>query len=318
MQGRERGDRARGPEHLAAPAAEPAPQPVARLDRRQQALDVADHDLEGRRVGLGRECLRERDHAERHRVAAPHHGGAAGLAAIEPEQLGAAAADVDQEHVLGLGVDQRQAAEQREPGLVLMRQDLEAETGDPLDPRQELDAVLRPPAGLGRDAAERADVVAGDDPGADPERRDRAGDRPFAEPAALRHRLAQPDDPREAVDDLEAVGARPRHQQPTVVGPEVERSHRRRDPARRPQDGMRSRLDHGTIATVGGIAVVEQYFPQTPDISLEPPGSARRIGPCRRRRSGVRWADQGRRRRVEGSDLAMGGRPICDGSRGRP
>ena len=89
----------------------------------------------------------------------------------------AAAADVDQEHVVGRRIDQRQAAEQREAGLVLLRQDLEGEAGDPLDPGEELDAVARAPAGLGGDAAQLAHVVAADDPGADPERRDGARDR---------------------------------------------------------------------------------------------------------------------------------------------
>ena len=155
---------------------------------------------------------------------------AAGRAAVEPQELGAAAADVDQQHVLGRRIDQRQAAEQREQRLLLVRQDLEGEPGDPLDPGEELDAVARAPAGLGRDAAQPADVVARDDPGADPQRRDRARDRPLVEPAAARDALAEPHDAREAVDDLEAVVVqRPRDQQPAVVGPEVERGHRRPD-----------------------------------------------------------------------------------------
>jgi hypothetical protein len=223
---------------------------VLRLDRREQALDVADHGFEGRRIGLGGEGLRQRDHAGRDRTIATHHRLTGGLAAIEPQELRAAAADVDQEHVLGRRIDQRQAAEQREPRLVLVRQDLEAEPGDPPDPAEELGAVLGPPAGLGGDAADRADLVAGDDPGADPKCRDRPGDRRLAQPSGPGHRLAEPDDPREAVDDHEIVAARPRHQQPAVVGAKVQRGHRRRDPARRAQLEVRPWAGHGAIGRV--------------------------------------------------------------------
>ena len=234
---------------------------VGRLDRHQQGLHPPHHALEGALVGLDRERLGERHHADRHRMDAAQHGRPPGRAAVEPQELRAAAADVDQQHVLGRRIDQRQAAEQGQARLVLVRQDLEGEAGHPLDAGEELDAVARAPAGLGRDAAQLAHVVAADDPGADPERRDRSRDRPLVEPAAAGDPLAEPHDAGEAVDHLERLATRLGHQQAAVVGAEIERSHRRPNRTRRPQSEVLGRSDHRTMAiTVGHPAVIGHCF----------------------------------------------------------
>ncbi len=176
------------------------------------------------------------------------------------KHFGAAAADVDQQHVLGGGIDQRQAAQQREPRLVLVRQDLEREAGDPPDPLEELDAVAGAAAGLGGDAAEPTDLVAADDPGADPQRCDRARDRPLAQPSAARR------PPRPAARCARSCrrpgkpGPRPRDQQPAVVGAEVERGQCRRNAAA----GARNReaVEAGSWddgRTVGGPAFAHDF-----------------------------------------------------------
>ena len=125
----QRRDRAGGPEQLAAAAAasrsadlvrSPRSAPAALCTRRTMPSKV-------RASGSAGNASDERHHADRHRSDAAQHRRAAGRAAIEPQELGAAAADVDQQHVLGRGIDQRQAAEQRQPRLLLVRQDLEGE-----------------------------------------------------------------------------------------------------------------------------------------------------------------------------------------------
>ena len=58
---------------------------------------------------------------------------------------------------------------------------------------------------------------------ADRERGDRALDRRIAEAARAGNALAQPDDAGERVDHAEAFAGRPRHQQPAIIGAEIER-----------------------------------------------------------------------------------------------
>src|SRR3546814_21153245 len=55
------------------------------------------------------------------------------------------------------------------------------------------------------------------------ERGDRAVDRRLADPAGAREPFAQPHDPREGVDDGEAIALHPRDQQATIVGAAVTR-----------------------------------------------------------------------------------------------
>ena len=181
--------------------------------------------------------------------------GIGGLAAVQPQDLGAATADVDQQGRLGAGLDQGQTSEQRQVRLLLVRQDLELDPGRPAHPGQELGPVERAAAGLGRDAAGLAHAVAGHDPGAHPERRDRARHRPFLEPAACREPFAEAHDPREAVDHLEAVGMRSRDQQTAVIGPQIEGSQRRH-----PRVSPYWTVSIGPL-TLRGAAVVGQGFP---------------------------------------------------------
>ena len=98
--------------------------------------------LERRRVGLRGERLGQGDHPDRQ----GHAGEASAigrLAAVEPQDLGAAAADVDQQGRPGAGLDQRQTAQQRQLRLLLVRQDLELDPGGAADPGQELGAIER-------------------------------------------------------------------------------------------------------------------------------------------------------------------------------
>ena len=88
---------------------------------------------------------------------------------------------------------------------------------------QELEPVVGKPAGLGGDQARSHHAVALDLGGAHLQRLDGALDGRFRQLAACRHALAQADDARERVDDLEAAPRRAGHQQPAIVGAEIER-----------------------------------------------------------------------------------------------
>ncbi len=78
-------------------------------------------------------------------------------------------------------------------------------------------------AGLGGDVAAARDAPKGDLAGADLERVERARDRLLGQRAGRGQPFAEPDDAREGVDDAKAAAGRPRHQQPAIVGAEIER-----------------------------------------------------------------------------------------------
>ena len=103
------------------------------------------------------------------------------------------------------------------------------------DAGAELGAVGGRAAGLGGDQPRAGDAAVRHLVAADAERVDRARDRRVADAAGRRHPFAEPDDAGEGIDDAEAVAGRARHQQPAIVGAEVERRvgrPRRRRPAR--------------------------------------------------------------------------------------
>src|SRR3990170_250508 len=70
---------------------------------------------------------------------------------VEPDQLGAAAADVEHEREVAAAVDQRSAARHRELGLRLLRHDLDGEAGLAARALDELTAIGGDAAGLRRD-----------------------------------------------------------------------------------------------------------------------------------------------------------------------
>ena len=184
------------------------------------ALGQGHHPDRQRRPGLD---LRQRRPAlDRHR-------------ALEPHDLGGAAADVEQDHTVGLRIKERRAAGGGELGLGLAVDDLELEPDLGGDAGAKLGAVGGRAAGLGGDQPRAGDPAVRHLVAADAERVDRAGDRRVADAAGRRHPFAEPDDAGEGIDHAEAVAGRPRHQQPAIVGAEVERRvgrPRRRRPAR--------------------------------------------------------------------------------------
>ena len=194
----------------------------------EQRGDLGDHC----RIDLARDqvsavALGERDHADRkrhpgldpgHRRTAPRR-----RRPLEADQFRGAAADVEQEHAIGLRVDQRGAAGGRQPRLGLAIDDLQLEPDLLGDAGAEFGAVHRRAARLGRDQLRPRHAAIAHLVAANGERFDCAGDRGLADAAGRRYALPQPDDAGECVDDTKAVAGGARDQQPAIVGAEIER-----------------------------------------------------------------------------------------------
>ena len=173
-------------------------------------------------------ALRQRDnaHGQRHpgfdlgqRRSAP-----AGRRAVEQDQLRGAAADIEQDHSVGLRIDKRSAAGRGQGrfGLAIDHLELEADFFD--DAGTEFFAVIGGTARLGRDQAGARDLATAHLVAADGERLDCAADGRLGNPARDRHPLPEADDAGECIDDPETVGGWPCHQQSAIVGAEIERA----------------------------------------------------------------------------------------------
>jgi hypothetical protein len=217
----QRGDRAGGAEHLQPP--HPRRQRRRAVGAGEALQHRSDHPGVAVRVGAAAEALRKGDHAQGHRERMARLAAVERRVPVQPQQLRAAAADVEHQELVGVRVDQRQAAQHGEPGLLVLAQHLELDAGDPPDAADEVVAVLGPPAGLGGHAAHPGDTVAVHDPPADLERGEGAPHGALAQPVRAGEPLAETDDAREAVDDVEAFGRGFRHEEAAIVGAEVER-----------------------------------------------------------------------------------------------
>ena len=152
-------------------------------------------------------------------VAARRVGGK-----LEAADLGRAAADIEDERPARLGHQQRRAAGEGQRRLLAAGDDLDLDAGLAPDAADELGAIVGAPAGFGGDAAGMGDAAGG----ASCRRRSSAprwcGPWPRRRARRLApSALAQPDDAREGIDDAEPLAPRPRHQQPAIVGAEIER-----------------------------------------------------------------------------------------------
>ncbi len=126
---------------------------------------------------------------------------AAGLQA-QPAQFRGAAADIEDDGLGDIAVEQRRAALEGEIGLLAGGDDVEGDAGLVADAVDEAAAILRPAAGFGGDGARQAHPAALHLGRTDLERLDGAVHRFGGQAAALRDALAQPDDARKRVDDL--------------------------------------------------------------------------------------------------------------------
>ena len=189
--------------------------------------DLLDHQLEQRAVdphaampfGQRNDADRQRHPALHHRLRRP---APRRLGLGEQDELGGAAADVEQDDAARLRIHQRRAAGGGEVGLGLAVDDLELDADALADDGEELGAVLGGAASFRGDQAGAGHRPVAHLVPADSERRHRAGDRGIGQPPGRRDALAEPDDAGKRVDHTKAVAGRPRDQQAAIVGAEVE------------------------------------------------------------------------------------------------
>ena len=164
----------------------------------------------------------ERHDAPGRAVPVDHARGFTGLR-LDQHQFGRAAADIEDEGRAVARLDQRVAAEHRQPCFLLGRDDVEMDAGLGISARDEVRAVGRLAAGLGGDRAGERDVAPLQFVGADAQRGDGAVDRRIAQPPGGGEPFAEPHDAREGVDHREPLALWPRDQQAAIVGAEIER-----------------------------------------------------------------------------------------------
>ncbi len=234
---------------------------------RQRLFEVARHQGKAGAVILDiGELLAQRGHAQRHRnpVDDPGGGKRARRAVeprmqphqrarpvgrrhrgqVDPDKLGRAAADIDDQQLLGPDRHQRPAADHRQAGLFLGPDDLEPEAGLAPHLVQEGGTVAGPPAGFGRHQAHPPHPVIAELAPADPKGGDRPAHRRIGKSARCLQPLAQPDRARKAVDDVELRPLGLGDQHPAGIGAEVERGiklHRVGAVGGRARDRLRKR-----------------------------------------------------------------------------
>src|SRR5690606_14391639 len=116
---------------------------------------------------------------------------------IDQHQLGRTAADVEDQRRAVARFEKPVAAQHRQPGLFLRRDDFEADAGLAPHAFDEMAGVDRPPARLGGDGTDQADAAATQLFGAYGDRGDHAVHRSRAELAHGRHAFAQAHDARD-------------------------------------------------------------------------------------------------------------------------
>ena len=229
------GDGSGGAEEMRARIGDAAAETVRALEIGQRPRHVRHHGLVILAADLAAAmALGEADHADRQRRpggdAALHFepvvdGAAPGtieLGEIEPDQLRAAAADIEDERPIAIAVDQRGAARDGELRLGLAAHDLDGKTGLAAHAVDELAAVGGDPARLGGDQARARHAAPPHLVGADLERLDGAAHGGIGEMAGAQHAFAEANDAGEGVDDEKAAARRPCDQQPAIVGAEIE------------------------------------------------------------------------------------------------
>ena len=201
----------------------------------ERAGDVRDHRIISLRRDIdAAELLGERDDADLQRRPQTDvdllRCSRAPTRRIKPDQLRGTTADIEDKYAFRLRIREGRAAKRGESRFRLPVDDFEFEAERIVHPVEELVAVGSHAAGFCRDQARSRDAPLLHFGPAHGERVERADDGRLAELARLLQALAKPHDAGKRIDNAQAVGAvtravmmRPRHEQPAIVGAEIER-----------------------------------------------------------------------------------------------
>ena len=174
-----------------------------------------------RAVGHRAHAFGQRDHAPGHRL--PIEDARHGIGGIDQHDFGRSAANVEDHRRAIPAFQQDVAAQHGKAGFFLRGDDIQPDAGFGMDAFDEVGAVGRTAARLGRDRAGEVDVALLQLFRADVQRAQCPVHRRVGQAARLREAFAQPHYAAERVDHHEMLARRPRDQQTAVVGAEVDR-----------------------------------------------------------------------------------------------
>src|SRR5262249_47576267 len=172
-------------------------------------------------------ALGQRHHAVRDRgpTADLRQGwsSAALLRASKPHYLRRAAADIEQNRAISLRIDQRRAASCSEPRFRLAIDDFERKAQFVRDTTEKLHAVLGRATSFCRDQAGAGHALVLHLVAANGQRCYRARNGGVAQAPRRLHAFTQSNAAGKCIYDAKAFSGWTRHQQPAIVGPEIER-----------------------------------------------------------------------------------------------
>ena len=143
--------------------------------------------------------------------------------ALDPDQFGRSAADIEQDGAAAFWVEQRRAADHGQRCFGLAIDHFQLDAGFLCHTVAKMFGIVGRAAGFGRDQPQPARPAVADLVAADAQSRDRALDRGLADGTGRGNALAEADDPRERIDHAEPVAGGTGDQEPAVVGAKVER-----------------------------------------------------------------------------------------------
>ena len=142
---------------------------------------------------------------------------------VNPDNLGAASADIEYEQTIARGIEQRRTARNRQPRLVSGSDNIKVKPGFADHPFHKLCAVDGSAAGFRSDSPSAGHAPLGHFIRTDFQGGNRAIHGGGGKFVRFFNPFAQPDNPRESIENFEAVAIRARDHQAAIIGSQIER-----------------------------------------------------------------------------------------------